>query len=1512
MTPAVSKKLVGALAVPRFAVKLSALFATAVVVACVLALTSEETLAQPADEWSIVLGGDGDDFAHDIVLSGDGGIVIAGETGSHGAGSQDAWLVKLDAGGTEAWAQTFGGAEGDVAFSVENVSDGGYVMAGKTHSFGGATASSSNFWLVKTDLEGREEWQRSFSNSGDPASSSQSSDIAYAVKQTVDGGYVMVGSSASVTGMAMKLLRADATGTKVWERTIGGTLSTVAYDVVQASDGGFAVVGSTSTSESGSDALLVKVSSDGETEWTSTLGGGHNDEARSVVIAADGGFALGGFTWSIGAGLSDFWLLKADAEGEFQWQRSFGGLPRDAAHSIIHTDDGGYALAGWSESFAGGDRLWVVKTDESGTLQWSSAQRAQSDVAGLRSVSAGGRAIRQTDEGGFVVAGWSGTIRGARDILVVKLAPLGEAPPAPTGASVTLTNTGTASITSAAVGFDTVFFGQPLRFWYRGRLVGLDNPLPSGEIACTQPAPRLVSGSSLSLDQFGSFEAVYVDVLAGDPATTAVAIDEEPYYFDYNGISGTLEVLSKSSCESSDRLFPEGPKAPLALDGNASGSHPGSITISWVENSESDIFGYAVYMSRTTSGPFVRRAWLLPDTSFADTQTTDGASYYYAVTAINSWGQESPKSTVLRVPSQDFTPPRPPSGLQVASLDWDRGIARLEWTTSDDVDLGGYRVYRQDEDGPHSPVTALLFAPRFEDRTLPANGAFSYSVTAIDLAGNESDWSNIAPPPLDFFGSVLEVHLNFGGDGNLAVGTDRGRVDLEIATDTEVRVPNRPNATLRDLEVGDHVAVSLKAGGRVGVARQVHLVPTKTRNRHLAGRVSSLSDNEIEIQPPSEGSEPSTFQLTDSVQIKLRPGIDNLAEGQFVIASFVASDGQTAATLLEINVIPGPVTEETTEPPEEPTNLAELRGVFQGINLENANIILSSTEIALDVHTVMTAGMSVGDNVVVEALLEPDGSLLARRLEHDEGLGQVAARTILRGVFQTRDSVTGYWVVSGARILVDGRTYTDALPQSGQRVRVSSLVQKDGTLYAREVENRSETVDPSGEHTVFLEGIFRDITAQGAWDIGGLPIRVDANTVLAGRPSVGRRVIVTALALSGQFLATEVSAASSDQDGPVRSVSIRGSIEEISEGEWLVVDGVRVDMGDLTKVVGEVEIGSTVLAKAELQPDGSLLAREVAQLAAFDETGETRANPVDIEGRIERVGQDGSLVVNGIPVAISVLTEIEAAIQVGSPVQVRGLLQRDGSVLAREVVGFGPEVTGGTEASVSGVVERVNTDEDGRLIGFVVDGIAVTADRLTRVDVELTPGVAVVAQAIVIEGEILAVTVEPRPTGSIGVLPLVQMQGKVGRPFTVSPTLPADITVNGITVRISGETNIIGALSGGAVVKVIGSISGSTFLAREIERLRSVPLQGTATLARFNLKGTLEEIRVDNEGHPETLLLKGNVITVAPLTVFQDEISAGDAVIVEGIVRDEELLAALVKLDGRNAASDASDQTTSN
>ena len=1490
----------------------STLLAAALV--CALAFLSLGVAwAQPVSQWSATLGGNEDEFAHSVALSGDGGFVIAGETRSYGAGSQDGWLVKLSSTGAEQWSRTFGGAESDIIYSVRPTSDGGFILAGETHSAGDATANSSHFWLVKTNSLGLEQWQTNYgSTTVSESSSTPNSDVAHAVLETSDGGYVLVGSTTGPGGTSVRLVGTDSEGIQLWSHTLEDISGGVGYDVAEISDG-YIVVGSANSEDKGSQAFLVQTDIAGHDRWTRYFGGSYNDEVRSLAIADDGGYALGGFTWSEGAGQSDFWLLKADATGEQQWERTFGGVLRDAAHSIVRTSDDGFALAGWSESFRGGDRLWVVKTDSEGRLQWSSSQQSASQSSD--EVSAGGRAIRQTSDGGFMVAGWTGTIRGARDIMAVRLGPVTAGQPTPDGAVVSLRNTGSSNITAAAVGFDTVSDGEPLRFWYEGRLVDRDNPLPTGETACTQPSPDLSSDSTLVLDQIGSFETVYLDTLSSHSETDQLAVDDDGAEFDFsdggNDIAGSLGVVSNSPCEESSRLLSEGPEPPQDLSGEASNSHPGTITLDWGDSSESDIFGYAVYVSRNEAGPFVRQAWLLSDSAYVDDSTTDGASYYYTVAAINSWGLESPNSSVLRVPSTDFTPPEPPSGLGVAVADRSSGIARLSWNASPSADLSGYRVYRQGAGGPRSPVTALLFSPEFEDRTLPVEGVFSYSVTAIDLSGNESDWSNISPEPLDFFGSVLEVRRNFTGGGSLSVSTDRGRVDFDVASDTEIRVPNRSNAGLADLDLGDQVAVSLKANSQTAVARQVHLVPSKTRNRHLAGRVTSLSETEIVIQPPGDGTEAVTFQLSETVRINLQQGVASLAEGRFVVVSFIATEGQDAGALTEINVIPGLEPEESPEPSDDPANVAVIRGTFQGINADNANLILSSTEVSIDVDTIMTAGISVGDAVLVEAVLQDDASLLARRVEHDEGVGQTAARTVLRGVFQGRDATAGEWEVSGATVTVDARTYADALPGLGQRVKVTGITRDDGSLYAREIENFSETVDLEGEHSVSLEGIFQGIATGGAWSVGGIPVQVDADTVLSGRPSVGRRVEVTATARTAGLLATKVSAATTEQGGPVRSVSIRGTVDRLDEDEAVVVDGITVVLSDLTKTVGDTTAGSNVRIKAELQLDGTLLAREIVQYAFYDETGETRANPVDIEGRIERIGGNGGLTVNGIPVTVSALTTIDAPLQVGTPVQVRGLLQLDGSVLAREIVGYGPGVTGGTEASVTGVVERVETGSDGETTGIVIDGIAIATDQLTRLEVELTIGVAVVVQAIVINGEILAVTVEPRPTGSIGSLPLVQMQGTVERPAFISSARPLDITVNGITVRISGNTVIMGDLQGGAVVKVTGSISGNVFLAREIETVLSFPAQAGQSQVRFNLSGELEEIRTDSEGEPESLTLAGNTITIVSLTVFQDDVEVGDQVVVEGIIRDSALLGALVKLaeSETDSTEDSSDES---
>ena len=1467
--------------------------------------------AQSAAQWRTVLDGGAEEFAHAVALAHDGGFVIAGETRSFGSESQDGWLVKLNARGEVQWSHSYGGGNSDVIYAAQQTEDGGYILAGETHSADGATTSQSDYWLLKTDADGMVEWERSFGNSEQslPLATEETSDVARSVKQTRDGGYVLTGSSSGSSGTGVWLLRTSSDGNLLWSRNPGAATGAVAYDVVQSADGGFVVAGSANVAGQGSEAILIKTDSNGDTRWTKSFGGEYNDETRSLIPTNDGGYALGGFTWSYGAGLSDFWLVKVDEEGRLEWQRTFGGVARESAHSLVQTGDGGYALAGWSESFSSGDRFWVVKTGSKGRQQWSRAY-GQTAVAGTgitaRADPAGARAIRQTGDQGFIVVGWTGAFPGSRDVLAIKIPPISDWPPAPEGPVVTLRNTGGVSVTSAIVRFGSGGSQSPLRFWHNGRIVDRDNPLPPDAVACTQPMSSLDSGAELDLDQFGSFETLYLNALSGkaEPPTVEVDGDAIEFSFVADGatIAGSLATVSESPCDQSDRLLPEGPSAPSGLNAAVSDAQLGITTLEWEDSPESDVSGYSVYYGRNSSGPFSRLAWLIPDSSYTDVRTGDGSVYYYAVSAIDSRGMESPKSDVVEVDSLDVTPPQPPTGLRLLSADHAIGRARLEWNVSSGDGIRGYRLYRQDGEGPSAPITSLLFGARFEDWTLPTEGDFTYSVSAIDLAGNESGPSNIVPAPLDFFGSVWGVQSNFTGGGRMVVSTARGRVNVEVAPDTEIRVPHRADATLEDLDIGDQVAVALKQGG--SAASQVHLVPSTTRNRHLAGVVISVSKDVIVLQPTDGDSLQVTLSLSDPVDVTLHGEVSGLAPGAFVVVSYTYAKSEADSTVSEINVIPGPETDPAEDPESavEPGNVAVVRGVFQGVNPENAHITLSSFEVSLNADTVMETGLSVGEAAVVEALFLPDGSLLALRVGPDEGVGQIAARTVLRGVFQDHDTEAGTWTISGVPVLVDSRTYTESLPARGQRVKVTAILQEDGSLRAREIENQPETEDYEAEHTVWVEGIFREITSRGAWDVGGVQVDVNAGTELSGRPSVDQRVSVTAIYSEETLLAAEVSGISRQSEGAFRSVRIRGIVEQEivggpSESAGILVDGTHITLSDLTKTLGDIEVGSTVDVKAEIQTDGSLVAREVSEASPQSETGETYASPVDIEGRIERLEVDGGMLVNGIPIEVSALTEIGAALQVGAPVQVRGLLQSDGSVLAREILGYGPGITAGTEASIEGLVNEVATSADGSVSSFLIGGIPVAVDRLTRLEAEPIPGVAVAVQAIVIGGQILAVAVEPQPIGSVGVLPKIQMRGTVENMPPGPVPLPLDVTINGVTVRIYGGTRIVGSLTGGAVVKVSGDVSGGIFLAQEIERLPAYDPKDDATSARFRIKGILQEARLDSEGRPDRLLVSGELIIVQALTVLQDEFSVGDSVTAEGVIRNGILLATLISLN---------------
>jgi hypothetical protein len=307
-------------------------------------------------QWTRTVGGTSYDYVWSVIQTTDGGSAVAGYTWSFGAGGYDMYIVKLDSGSALQWSKTVGGTGSDFAYSIIRTTDGGYVVAGETISFG---AGLWDFYIVKLISSGTLQWSRTVGGTSDEG--------ARSIIQTTDGGYAVGGFTESFGSGSrdMYISKLDASGTLQWSRTVGGTGDDIAFSIIQTTDGGYAVAGYTESF--GAGMYIVKISSSGTLQWTKTVGGASYDEAFSIIQTTDGGYAAAGYTWSFGAGGYDMYIVKLDSSGTLQWSRTVGGTTDDIAFSIIQTTDGGYAAAGYTYSFGvGNSDMYIVKFDASG------------------------------------------------------------------------------------------------------------------------------------------------------------------------------------------------------------------------------------------------------------------------------------------------------------------------------------------------------------------------------------------------------------------------------------------------------------------------------------------------------------------------------------------------------------------------------------------------------------------------------------------------------------------------------------------------------------------------------------------------------------------------------------------------------------------------------------------------------------------------------------------------------------------------------------------------------------------------------------------------------------------------------------------------------------------------------------------------------------------------------------------------------------------------------------------
>jgi hypothetical protein len=364
----------------------------------------------PDTLWTKTYGGSDVDYGYSVQQTTDGGYIIVGYTSSFGAGGNDVYLIKTDANGDTLWTRTYGGSDTETGWSVQQTTDGGYIIGGATNSFG---AGSHDAWLIKTDANGDTLWTKTYGGSD--------VDYGYSVQQTTDGGYVIAGRTISFgAGSAdVYLIKTDVNGDTLWTRTYGGSdieYSGYGQSVQQSTNGGYVIIGSTKSFGAGDyDFYLIKTDANGDTLWTRTYGGSNNDYGQSVRQWIDGGYIIVGYSSSFGAGSYDVWLIKTDANGDTLWTRTYGGSGLEYGYSVQQSSDSCYIIAGSTNSFgAGYQDVYLIKTDANGDTLWTKTYGGTDWDYGW--------SMQQTTDGGYIIAGRTKSFgAGNHDVYLLKI-----------------------------------------------------------------------------------------------------------------------------------------------------------------------------------------------------------------------------------------------------------------------------------------------------------------------------------------------------------------------------------------------------------------------------------------------------------------------------------------------------------------------------------------------------------------------------------------------------------------------------------------------------------------------------------------------------------------------------------------------------------------------------------------------------------------------------------------------------------------------------------------------------------------------------------------------------------------------------------------------------------------------------------------------------------------------------------------------------------------------------------
>jgi hypothetical protein len=354
-----------------------------------------------------ILGGVDSDRDGSVLLTDDGGYIVAGGTTDPVQDWGIASLIKLDQYGDILWSKEYF-IDGPSGFSgLTLADDGSFVAVGSSRA---SELSKQNIYVVKTDQLGVQLWAKTYSFGGQD-------DNAKTIEASSGGGFIIAGETKNTTGQDVKaalLLKINDSGTEEWHKTYGTIEGEEARSVKQTGDNGFVFVGSTTVGVQDFGIYMVKTDADGNQQWEKILNGPGWESASSVVVTSDDGYALVGYTMSEGAGLRDVYVVKTNSTGDTLWTKTYGGAANDAASAIISTEDQGYLIVGSTESSGAGESdVYIIKTDNTGNQSWDQTYGGVNND--------GASSVREVVGFGYIISGTARSFSKDNDVYVLKV-----------------------------------------------------------------------------------------------------------------------------------------------------------------------------------------------------------------------------------------------------------------------------------------------------------------------------------------------------------------------------------------------------------------------------------------------------------------------------------------------------------------------------------------------------------------------------------------------------------------------------------------------------------------------------------------------------------------------------------------------------------------------------------------------------------------------------------------------------------------------------------------------------------------------------------------------------------------------------------------------------------------------------------------------------------------------------------------------------------------------------------